>query len=128
MTDLVKTGGIDPSDMMVPASGKQSTTTAITPAKKGRGKKVKDVNLETVKVETTSQAQNLTPSGNSVADGAVALVRGIGQQSRIAATEAMNQEIIATVQHVGAMADGYGQTLLDMAQQQFGVVLEDAND
>lgn len=127
MADLAKMGGIDPSDMMVPASGKQPTTTAITP-KKGRGKKVKDVNLETVKVETTSQAQNLTPSGNSVADGAVALVRGIGQQSRIAATEAMNQEIIATVQHVGAMADGYGQALFDLAQQQFGVTLEDSND
>lgn len=126
MTDLVKTSQIDPSEMMVPASGKQPTTTAITPAKKGRGKKVKEQdNPIALDIQTTQEAEGLVPSGNALADGSVALVKGMGHQARVAATHAMGQEALKTIEHIGVMGNQMGDALLALAQQQFGVTLED---
>lgn len=126
MTDLVKTGGIDPSEMMVPASGKQPTTTAITPAKKGRGKKVKEQdNPIALDIQTTQEAQSLVPSGNALADGSVALVQGMGHQARVAATQEMGKQAVKTIEHIGEMGSQMGDALLALAQQQFGVTLED---
>lgn len=128
MTDLVKTSQIDPSEMMVPASGKQPTT-AITPTKKGRGKKVKEQDAPIpLDVRATQEAQSLVPSGNALADGSVALVQGMGHQARIAATQAMNQEAIKTIEHIGTMGNQMGDALLALAQRQFGVVLEDGDE
>ncbi len=129
MTDLVKSSSIDPSEMMVPASGKQQPTTAITPTKKGRGKKVKEQDSPTpLDVRATQEAQGLGPSGNALADGSVALVQGMGHQARVAATHAMGQEAVKTIEHIGAMGNQMGDALLALAQQQFGVTLEDGDE
>lgn len=125
MTDLVKSNSIDPSDMMVPASGKQPTTTAITP-KKGRGKKVKEQDNPTpLDVRATQEAQGLVPSGNALADGSVALVQGMGHQARVAATQEMGRQAVQTIEHIGVMGNQMGDAFLALAQQQFGVTLED---
>lgn len=125
MTDLVKTSQIDPSEMMVPASGKQPTT-AITPTKKGRGKKVKEQDAPIpLDVRATQEAQDLVPSGNALADGSVALVQGMGHQARVAATQEMSRQAVKTIEHIGEMGSQMGDALLVLAQQQFGVTLED---